>query len=45
MAIAMTPIVPKGYRADGNIVAVIPLTFTWVGHLLWPFVLDPFFTT
>jgi hypothetical protein len=45
MAISMTTVVPKGYRADGQIEAVVPLTFTWVAHLVWPFVLDPYFTT
>lgn len=44
MIISTTSIIPYSYRVD-NIEALVPLSITYICHLIWPFVLDPYFTT
>jgi hypothetical protein len=42
--VATTSVVPHTYRVY-SIEALIPVLITYVCHLIWPFVLDPYFTT
>ena len=44
MIISTTSIVPYSHRVV-NIEALVPLAITYVCHLIWPFVLDPYITT
>lgn len=44
MIIACTALIPIEHRVM-NIEAIVPLSITYISHLIWPFVLDPYFTT
>lgn len=44
MFVCMTHLVPASHRVQ-DITIIIPLSITFFAHLLWPFSLDPYFTT
>jgi hypothetical protein len=44
MIISTTSLIPHTHRVE-NIEALVPLAITYICHLIWPFVLDPYFTT
>lgn len=44
MIIATTSLIPHTYRVYSS-EAIVPLAITYTCHLIWPFVLDPYFTT
>lgn len=44
MIISTTSIIPHSYRVYSS-EAIVPMAVTFGSHLIWPFVLDPYFTT
>ena len=44
MIVSTTKVIPMAYRVS-NLEAIIPLSLAYSAHLLWPFALDPYFTT
>jgi hypothetical protein len=44
MTIATTSLLPHTFRVYSS-EALVPVAITYTCHLIWPFVLDPYFTT
>lgn len=44
IVVSTTSIVPIQYRVK-NVTSIAPLAIVYAGHLLWPFVLDPYLLT
>lgn len=44
MIVSTTSVMPHTYRVYSS-EAIVPLAITYACHLIWPFVLDPYFTT